>query len=396
MELPLQTYYGDFHIHIGATSSGSPVKISGSRNLTFEAIAHEASERKGLDLIGIIDCHAPGVLQDIAQLLDNGEMIELSGGGIRYRRTTIMLGTEIELKEPGFGPAHVLCYMPTFEAMQHFSAWLSRHIRNMNLSTQRAYVTWRELQEETAARGGVFIPAHIFTPHKSLYGSCCDRITDVADTVLIDGVELGLSADTAMASHLSELDSYSFLTNSDAHSLAKIAREYNALQLAEPTFSEWEKALRQDKGRCVAANYGLNPLLGKYHRTTCINGHLMPNADLASCPSCGSARQIAGVADRIDRIADRSEAEVQQQALHRPPYIHQVPLEYIPGIGPRVLNRLLDQYGTEMNVLHCATPSQLTDTVGEVLAERIVSAREGRLIIQSGGGGKYGKVVSRQ
>lgn len=389
-----QAYYGDFHIHIGSTSSGAPVKISASRQLTFQAIAHEASARKGLDLIGIIDCHAPGVLKDIEYMLEQGEMTPLDGGGIRYGRTTIILGVELELRVDNYGPAHVLCYMPTYEAMCHFSEWMSHHIRNMNLSTQRIYVSWQQLQEETAARGGLFIPAHVFTPHKSVYGSCSNRLADVADLSLVDAIELGLSADTAMASRLSELDQFPFLTNSDAHSLQKIAREYNKLYLQEPTFQELAMALRGEGGRHIAANYGLNPLLGKYHKTTCSNGHLWNDLQADACPICGSTRRIAGVADRIDAIADRTEADATSGLEYRPPYQEQIPLEHIPGIGPKVLDRLIVHFGSEMNVLHHATLEELAAVVPEGIAHRIVLGRAGQLQVRSGGGGTYGKVMS--
>ena len=39
--------------------------------------------------------------------------------------------------------------------------------------------------------------------------------------------------------------------------------------MQEPTFSELEKALRNENGRGILANYGLDPLLGKYHQTVC-------------------------------------------------------------------------------------------------------------------------------
>ena len=72
-----------------------------------------------------------------------------------------------------------------------------------------------------------------------------------------------------MADGIVELHSYTFLSNSDAHSLGKIAREYQAIEMLEPTFSELEKALRNENGRRILANYGLDPLLGKYHQTVC-------------------------------------------------------------------------------------------------------------------------------
>ena len=53
--MTFRSFYADFHIHIGRTESGRPVKISGSRNLTFFNIVREAAERKGMDMIRLID-----------------------------------------------------------------------------------------------------------------------------------------------------------------------------------------------------------------------------------------------------------------------------------------------------------------------------------------------------
>jgi uncharacterized protein (TIGR00375 family) len=398
----LRRVFADLHLHIGSTGRGEPVKISASRALTFRNIAHEASRRKGIRLLGVIDAHSPGVQRDIAELLDRGEMEEAPGGGIRYRDVTILLGAEIEVKEPGRGPAHHLVFLRDFEAMRSFTDWLAKRMTNVALSSQRVRAGGRELQREAAARGGLFIPAHIFTPHRSLYGSCADRLADALDPDLVDAVELGLSADTAMAGLVPELDRYAFLTNSDAHSLARIGREYNAIMLAEPSFDELRKALRGEDGRHIAANYGLDPRLGKYHRTHCAGcGTTWDEEDdpaaaaefPARCPLCGSARLIRGVSGRVralGRLGGRDEPRVSG----RPPYVCQVPLEFIPGVGPKLLERLLDRFGTEMGVLHEAPPEALAETAGEKTAALILAAREGRLALRAGGGGRYGRALS--
>ncbi|MFD2672823.1 endonuclease Q family protein [Marinicrinis sediminis] len=386
----LSSVFADFHIHIGSTDDGKPVKISASRNLTFAHIAREAADRKGINLIGIIDCHAPGVQRDILRLLDRGEMAEHVDGGIRYRTTTIMLGCELEVKEDGRGAAHYLVYFPYLADMQDWTAWLSRHVKNIHLSSQRVYASARQVQQEVVDRGGLFIPAHIFTPHKSLYGSCTDAMADVLNPDQVSAVELGLSADTSMASRISELDVLPFLTNSDAHSLPKIAREYNELLLKEPTFAEWKAALGGEQGRAIQANYGLLPALGKYHQTTCAACGQKLNANEPSevCPVCGKVRKTTGVAHRIETIADRKEPDDQR----RPPYKLQVPLEFIPGIGKQMLDKLLQHFGTEMNVLHHVPAEELARVCGEQLAGRIDRARSGQLDIESGGGGRYGKL----
>ncbi|MBB3069574.1 uncharacterized protein (TIGR00375 family) [Paenibacillus baekrokdamisoli] len=395
-EQALNRVFADLHLHIGRTEKGEAVKISGSRDLTFRNIAHEAAVRKGIGLLGIIDCHSPGVQEDIARLLDSGEMTEIDGGGIRYQNTTILLGSEIEVRDAGFGPAHHLVYMRTFADMQLFTKWMAYHMRNVQLSSQRIYVPSRVLQEEVKDRGGLFIPAHIFTPHRSVFGSCSDHLADTLDPDLIDAVELGLSADSRMAGYIPELDHLPFLTNSDAHSLAKIGREYNELLLAEPSFEEFKLALNGHEGRAISANYGLNPVLGKYHRTFCLNCGSLADEGAAAvrCPMCGSTKLVRGVMDRIEQLANRAGRELPFLPNNRPRYVYQVPLEFIPGIGKRTMDKLLARFDTEMNVLHDAKQEDIASIVGESAAAVITDAREGILQLQAGGGGKYGKIRS--
>lgn len=391
----LKNYYCDLHVHIGRTSEGQAVKISGSRDLTFAGIAKEAAERKGLEMIGIIDSHSPGVLRDIRDSLESGEMTIANGGGITYQGTTIILGTEIEIREPGRKECHVLAFMPDMERMTDFSAWMSRHMRNVNLSSQRLYAPARELQDQIYGRGGILIPAHIFTPHKGLYGCATERMAELFDLDRIAAVELGLSADSEMASYISELDDFTFLTNSDAHSLGKLGREYNIMELAQPSFAELRLALERKEGRKVSANFGLNPRLGKYHRTYCGGcGSIIDEAYITSdrCPYCGSLKLVQGVFDRILDIADREKPRV---SAHHPSYHYQVPLEFIPGLGKAKMNVLLQAFGTEMNILHRTDEEEIAAVVGPELASLIGKARSGTLELSAGGGGTYGKVVRK-
>ena len=77
----------------------------------------------------------------------------------------------------------------------------------------------------------IFIPAHIWTPHFSVYGaySGFDDITECFEELseAIFALETGLSSDPPMNWRLSALDRYTLVSNSDAHSPAKLAREAN-------------------------------------------------------------------------------------------------------------------------------------------------------------------------
>lgn len=381
--------FADLHIHIGRTESGLPVKISAARNLTFHEIVREAAHRKGMDMIGIIDAHSPPVQEEISRGLEEGIYREDPGGGIIYGGTTVILGAEIEVKGEGMGPAHLLAYFPTFASIRRFTEWLSRHVKNVQLSTQRLHRPVRDLQDKVAEEGGLLIPAHVFTPFKSVYGSATDRMGRLLDMDGIIAVELGLSADASMADHLYELSSVTFVTNSDAHSLGKIGREYNEFRLCRASFRELELALRRAEGRRISANYGLNPKLGKYYRTRCMGcGEILSVNKGEPCPHCGGNQIVKGVSDRIAEIADGP----SKTPAHRPPYVYQVPLEFIPRLGPKTLDRLLARFGTEMNVLHRAPIEEVAAVAGETVALLIRMARERRLEFEEGGGGMYGKV----
>jgi uncharacterized protein (TIGR00375 family) len=393
----MPSFVCDLHIHIGASASGRVVKVTASRDLTFENIAIECVSRKGVQVAGIVDCASPRVIEDIEALVAAGEMVEQAGGGLCYRDSlTIIPASEIETLDEGHGPSHHVSYFPGLPELRAFSKLLSRHVTNLELSSQLCRLPARALEGFCHEAGGAFVPAHSFTPHRSVYGSCARRMTEVfppESWARVPAVELGLSADSDLADRIAELSEKTFLSNSDAHSLPKIAREYNLLRMEEPTYEEFLRALRREQGRAVIANYGLDPRLGKYHRTRCEECDWIATQPppLAHCEHCGSTQVTMGVLDRIHEIADSAEP---QPPPHRPPYRYQVPLQFVPKVGSVRLNRLINRFGSEMAVLHEASREALAQTVGTEVAELIVRAREGRLALQAGGGGRYGRALA--
>lgn len=395
----MKPYFVDLHIHIGRTKTGRPVKITGSKTLTIENILYEASFIKGMDMIGVIDCHVPEVLQELLFLIEEGKVVEQEGGGLRFSNVTLILGSEIEVYDESCqGPIHVLAYFPTLDKMETFSDWLQKRMKNITLSTQRIYETGWKLQEKVKQLGGLFIPAHVFTPFKSMYGVGVNvSLTEILDPKLIDAVELGLSSNTEMADQLVELHSFTFLSNSDAHSLGKIAREYQAIQMDSPTFSELMLALQNKQGRKVIANYGLDPRLGKYHRTTCAKCLTRLDDENECCPACGHKGITKGVYERLLELKEAQEKELGQiveKIEKRPPYIHQVPLDFIPKLGRKTLEKLRDHFGTEMNIIHFVPKDELQKVVSPAIADMILQARNGELSVSAGGGGRYGKIES--
>jgi len=386
-------YFADLHVHIGEAKK-QPVKITASRSLTLNNIYDYCITKKGIDIVGIVDCASPFVLEEIQEQLNDGKIIPLPGGGVRYKdKLTIIFGAEIETTEVN-GAAHSIAFFPFYEQIKDFSSIISEYITNITLSSQKARLCAKDLLKIVLSLGGELIPAHVFTPFKSFYGSCYDRLSSAFEDELakIISVELGLSADTDFADTISELATKAFLTNSDAHSLEKIAREYNKMKLRFPDFKNIFSALKGLDNNFIVSNYGLDPKLGKYHRTFCpvcsyIAHEVLP---VTKCHICNNEAVTLGVFDRIALIADYK-TPIHPQ--NRPLYHYQVPLEFIPGIGKKTIEKLIINFGTEMNVIHNADITQLTDVVGEQRAKNIILAREGKLNMKVGGGGFYGKVL---
>ena len=160
--------FADLHVHIGRSENGKPIKITGARSLNFANIAKECVERKGINIVGIIDCASPYVIEDIENFLRTGDAYEIEDGGIIYKnKVCIILGSEIEtseINEEGkTGSAHNLCYFPKLADIKAFSKEMENYIHNITLSSQRASISAYKLVDIVEKYNGVLIPAHAFT-----------------------------------------------------------------------------------------------------------------------------------------------------------------------------------------------------------------------------------------
>ncbi len=412
----------DLHVHV-ARAGGRPVKIAASARLTVAGIVEESVDRKGLDVVGIVDAHSPPVQAELQALLDSGQARPLASGGLGFesagRRLALILAAEVEAAEPGLGPVHYLCYLPDLEAARDFTGFLAPLVTNVTLSSQRAQVTGEALARRVGAAGGFLVPAHVFTPYKGFFGQGgVDLGQAFSDRALdhVPAVELGLSADTALADLVPSLAPFTYVTNSDAHSPETIGREHNAFpgpgpgegEEGRPAVDETGAAAGAERGAglfsfddlagclrrgAVVANYGLDPRLGKYHRAFCPKCGYVSAGDIAAgkiCPACGRTGLVKGVLDRILTIA----ASAARPARPRPPYVHIVPLRYMPAVGPATRRKLHEAFGTEMNVLHRVPEEDLAEVAGTESARRIAAARAGTggLDISPGAGGRYGRL----
>ena len=224
-------------------------------------------------------------------------------------------------------------------------------------------------------------------------------------------MSFGLSADTEYADRIRELAGKKFLTNSDAHSLPKIAREYNTFEMDNISFESFKKVLgyenqiqnddnnevdinkvnkniERDSGietkklNYIVCNNGMYSRLGKYNKTYCDMCESVSEIADGKCKKCGSKKIVKGVEDRILEIADGESISPKG----RPKYNYSVPLEYIPKLGKKTKEKMLDLYDTEMNILNKVSIENIEKNFGKDIARNIETARKGEIVIKRGGG----------
>ena len=198
-------------------------------------------------------------------------------------------------------------------------------------------------------------------------------------------MNFGLSADTDYADRIRELADKKFLTNSDAHSLPKIAREYNTFEMENISFESFKKVLGYEdkiqngdnKLNYIVCNNGMYSRLGKYNKTYCDMCECVSEIEDGKCKKCGSKKIVKGVEDRVLEIADGESISPK----NRPEYMYKIPLEYIPKLGKKTKEKMLELYGTEMNILNKVSIKNIEENFGKQIAKNIEIARNGNITI---------------
>lgn len=384
----MQLYYADLHIHIGR-AQGQPVKITASDKMTLANILETGVRDKGLQMLGVVDCGSPLVLRDIEELINQGKLMPARNGDlISEQGDMLLLGVEVESREG----VHFIAYLPDMKAVETWQKVMQKKVTNLNLSTQRTSLRAADLIDLTAGLRGIFVAAHAFTPHRGAYGCWVSRLQEGLGQRVnhVMAIELGLSSDTDMADTIRETRGYSFLSNSDAHSLENIGREYNLIRMANLSFSEFRMALTGENGRRIMANFGMHPHLGKYHRSYCPQCKVIAQTNKATftCDTCGQ-KMIPGVWDRILAIRDFEEPH---HPIGRPPYYYRVPLHSIPGLGMKTRIRLRQAFGSDIEIMERADPELMKRIIKPAVVHYIEKMRKNELEIIPGGGGYYGRI----
>ena len=251
-----------------------------------------------------------------------------------------------------------------------------------------------------------FIPAHIWTPWFSLYGSRSgfnsieEAFEELSDHIKI--VETGLSSDPFMNWRIKDLDGLTLISDSDAHSAQKLGREANMLDI-DLDYQELISALRSNDERMLGT-IEFFPQEGKYH----YDGHRSCNVVMSPsqsakvngiCPVCGKPL-IIGVDNRVNELADRSRGEDFKPKKHKlVEYI--IPLAEIlaelnntkSATGKRVTeqyHKLINSLGSEFEILRKIDINTIKGNGFKEVAQAISKLRQRDVYIKPGYDGVYG------
>lgn len=394
-------YIADLHIH-------SKYSRATSKELEPEPLDAWA-RRKGIGLVGTGDFTHPAWRAELRDKLAEAEegLYTLKGAGPDAPRFVITGEISSIYKKNGkVRKVHSLILLPHLEAAETLSRRLEA-IGNLHSDGRPILgLDCRDLLEITleSCPDAVFIPAHIWTPHFSLFGafSGFDTIGECFGDLTghIHALETGLSSDPTMICRCSALDGYTLVSNSDAHSPSKLGREANLLDTGL-SYPELARAIQTGEG--FHGTIEFFPEEGKYH----FDGHrncgvcLSPvEAEAAGgvCPVCGK-RLTTGVLHRVEQLADRPEGYVRPDAR---PFESLAPLPEViaaseggSAAGKKVgakYEAMLAALGPEFSILREVPLEDIRAAAGPCVAEGIRRLRAGQVERRAGFDGEYGVI----
>jgi len=401
-------YIADLHIH--SRFSRATSRDCDAPHLDWWA------RRKGIALLGTGDFTHPAWRAELKeQLIPAGEGVytlreefRLPGMDGEEAPRFVVTGeiSSIYKRDGRTRKVHNLILLPSLEAAEELSARLEA-IGNIHSDGRPILgLDSQDLLELTldTCPEAEFIPAHIWTPHFAMFGAFSGFDTMEACfgglTRHIHAVETGLSSDPPMNWRVSQLDGLTLVSNSDAHSPAKLGREANLLATGR-TYPELIQAIRT--GENFLGTIEFFPEEGKYH----LDGHrncgvcLTPAETLERgglCPVCGKKLTI-GVEHRVEALADRPAGFRPDGAK---PFESLAPLPEViaastgsSAAGKRTMElyeRMLRELGPEFQILRSIPTEGIEQVAGPCVAEGIRRLRLGQVERRAGFDGEYGVI----
>lgn len=413
-------FRADLHIH-------SRFSRATSKSLTLRSLAGYAYI-KGIHLLGTGDCTHPKWLEEIAGELvynehtgfyqlknpltpeDILEQTNIHAETVFFQPQFILQG-EISCIYKKYGAVrknHQLIFVPRLEAAEKLNARLAS-IGNLTadgrpiLGLDAKNLLETVLAASNANNPNYLIPAHIWTPWFSVFGSKSgfNRLEDCFEdlTSEIFALETGLSSDPSMNRLWSALDSYTLVSNSDAHSGENIGREVNLFR-SEPTYQSLFDALKK-KNNLFCGTVEFYPEEGKYfadgHRNC--NICFLPEESKTYhniCPVCGKPLTI-GVLNRVKGLADRKEPPADQKQFESCIPLREI-LSEIYGIGAkskqihREYEKFIKIFGSELDILQNVPIRQIAEE-NTALADALGNMRSGSVKKTCGYDGEYGRIA---
>jgi uncharacterized protein (TIGR00375 family) len=404
-------YIGDLHIH-------SRYSRATSKDCTPEHLDLWA-RKKGIHIVGTGDFTHPAWREELKEKLEPAEdglyvlkkEYRIGGAGESGMQPRFVVTGEISSiykKGDRVRKVHSLLLLPGLEAAEALARRLEL-IGNIHSDGRPILgIPCRDLLEimlETCPEG-IYVPAHIWTPHFSLFGafSGFETIEECFEdlTPHIHALETGLSSDPPMNWRVAALDRFHLISNSDAHSPAKLGREANLFDM-ELSFQGLAGAVQKGKG--LAGTIEFFPEEGKYH----FDGHrkcrlcISPQETAkygGRCPVCGKKITI-GVLNRIEQLADadREEGFILPEGR---PFESLVPLPEVIGASMGIsaagkkavetYERMIGNLGPEFAILREVPVEDIRKAAGPLVAEGIRRLREGKVERTPGFDGEYGKI----
>ena len=371
----------------------------------------EWAKIKGIKVLGTGDFTHPEWFENLKEKLEPAEpglfKLKKEDAGTRFILTAEI--SCIYSKNNRVRKIHIIVFAPSFEVADKINAHLG-WIGNLKSDGRPILgLDAKELAKIVLGISGdcLIVPAHIWTPWFSLFGSksgfnSIEECFEEYSKYIYAG-ETGLSSDPAMNWRLSALDKIALISNSDSHSPGRIGREANVFELPFLSYSSIATAIKTKDPQNFLETLEFFPEEGKYH----YDGHrncgivLSPQESKKYnniCPTCGRPLTI-GVMNRIEELADRQEGFRPPNAI---PFKSLVPLVEIiaEGLGVTVAAKqvqveyknLIKNFGNEFKILLDSTRQDLESGTLPEIAEGIIRVREGRVFIEPGYDGVYGKV----
>lgn len=357
---------------------------------------------KGIDLLGTGDFTHPEWLKELQlELVEEREGIYYTKEGQAF-----MLTTEISLiYTQGRGRrVHLVVLAPSFDVVEKITAYLLTHGRvdydGRPIFKIAAWEFVKELRE--IDKRIEIIPAHIWTPWFSLFGSRSgfDDIKECfkEEVKHIHAIETGISSDIEMNDRVGQLAGIRYVSFSDAHSYWpwRLGREATIFDLDTLTYDGILKAIRGGEG--FWGTIEVEPSYGKYHA----DGHRSCKITMTPqesrehhsiCPVCGKGLTI-GVWSRIDELADKEPEKASQNYYKLLPLHEILRLVLSKGINTKsVWNeywRILKAGKNEFDILMNVSQEALEKVTTTEVTKAIIAVRKGEVAFTPGYDGVYG------